>query len=449
MTAIVEKLWKIYYPKDIYDPKDGRMELVKALIAFFKSSEGARFLDGKDLGKSGTIHFNLQEMIEHFPFDDIESTLIHRPTEFSGALGIAISDIANSMNPYLEEPIVKIPAFFNLSRSLTFSDIKSTTVGQLISLEGHVVKVAPCRPLVIEGEFKCAKCLNSTIVPFEDGIYYPPTVCATKKCYCKTLEFNRKTIRTVDFQRIKLTELDVISKEIVKENNRNSIYDPDQPHSFHEEEIARIPKTMEVELRSSLVNTCIVGDVVKIVGMVKVMQVPTYGAMRYGGKKGATMESGINQFYILASTITCMKSSGDRQHPTSSVSTSAGFLLDNEKAISSFPSSFSSSSHPSSSSSSSEPRNTTYSVSELQMIRNVALSEHNLGILIQSFCPTIYGHELVKLGLLLGLFGGSSAALSANPYGSFAEQEEKSFKVRSNIHVLIVGDPGLGKVSDT
>lgn len=83
------------------------------------------------------------------------------------------------------------------------------------------------------------------------------------------------------------------------------------------------------------------------------------------------------------------------------------------------------------------------------MIRNVALSEHNLGILIQSFCPTIYGHELVKLGLLLGLFGGSSAALSANPYGSFAEQEEKSFKVRSNIHVLIVGDPGLGKVSDT
>lgn len=28
--------------------------------------------------------------------------------------------------------------------------------------------------------------------------------------------------------------------------------------------------------------------------------------------------------------------------------------------------------------------------------------------LIKSFCPTIYGHELVKAGLLLGLVGGSS-----------------------------------------
>lgn len=44
-------------------------------------------------------------------------------------------------------------------------------------------------------------------------------------------------------------------------------------------------------------------------------------------------------------------------------------------------------------------------------------------------CPSIYGHELVKAGLLLSLFGGSSP----------------NSEVREDIHVLLVGDPGLGK----
>lgn len=32
--------------------------------------------------------------------------------------------------------------------------------------------------------------------------------------------------------------------------------------------------------------------------------------------------------------------------------------------------------------------------------------------LIKSFCPTIYGHEIVKAGLLLAIVGGSSKNLS-------------------------------------
>jgi len=31
--------------------------------------------------------------------------------------------------------------------------------------------------------------------------------------------------------------------------------------------------------------------------------------------------------------------------------------------------------------------------------------------LIKSFCPTIFGQELVKLGILLGMIGGSSKNL--------------------------------------
>jgi hypothetical protein len=78
-------------------------------------------------------------------------------------------------------------------------------------------------------------------------------------------------------------------------------------------------------------------------------------------------------------------------------------------------------------------------------------------LLVNSLCPLIYGHELVKLGLLLGLFGGTSSdshkgSAATSSSGGGGRNEDMSttmghspFSTRSDIHVLIVGDPGLGK----
>jgi DNA helicase MCM8 len=54
-------------------------------------------------------------------------------------------------------------------------------------------------------------------------------------------------------------------------------------------------------------------------------------------------------------------------------------------------------------------------------------------LMVASICPTIYGHSLVKAGLILCLFGGTAASPNA------------IVSRRSDINVLIVGDPGLGK----
>ena len=56
-------------------------------------------------------------------------------------------------------------------------------------------------------------------------------------------------------------------------------------------------------------------------------------------------------------------------------------------------------------------------------------------LLVHSLCPPIYGHEMVKAGLLLALFGGTS---------KFSNDKE-NVAVRGDPHILIVGDPGLGK----
>lgn len=50
-------------------------------------------------------------------------------------------------------------------------------------------------------------------------------------------------------------------------------------------------------------------------------------------------------------------------------------------------------------------------------------------LLVHSLCPGIYGHEMIKAGLILSLFGGNA----------------KRAQSRDDIHILLVGDPGLGK----
>ena len=47
------------------------------------------------------------------------------------------------------------------------------------------------------------------------------------------------------------------------------------------------------------------------------------------------------------------------------------------------------------------------------------------------------GHEVVKVGLLLTLFGGCQRYM----------EEQDKIPVRGDPHILVVGDPGLGKVN--
>ncbi|CAI8050102.1 DNA helicase MCM8 [Geodia barretti] len=56
-------------------------------------------------------------------------------------------------------------------------------------------------------------------------------------------------------------------------------------------------------------------------------------------------------------------------------------------------------------------------------------------LLVNSLSPTIYGREMVKAGLVLGLFGGTQ---------KYADSQN-NIPIRGDPHILIVGDPGLGK----
>ena len=55
-------------------------------------------------------------------------------------------------------------------------------------------------------------------------------------------------------------------------------------------------------------------------------------------------------------------------------------------------------------------------------------------LLVSSLCPGIFGQEMVKAGLILAMVSGVSRGGGPNQVA-----------IRGDPHVLIVGDPGLGK----
>ena len=64
--------------------------------------------------------------------------------------------------------------------------------------------------------------------------------------------------------------------------------------------------------------------------------------------------------------------------------------------------------------------------------------------MIKSMCPTIFGHELLKAGLILAILGGSVIEYEEGRILNQGVDENKS-NFRSDSHVLLIGDPGLGK----
>ncbi|AEC52134.1 cell division control protein [Pyrococcus sp. NA2] len=73
---------------------------------------------------------------------------------------------------------------------------------------------------------------------------------------------------------------------------------------------------------------------------------------------------------------------------------------------------------------------------EEQKIRELAKRKDIVSAIVDSIAPAIYGYKEVKKGIALALFGGVSRTL---PDGT---------RLRGDIHVLLVGDPGVAKCVD-
>jgi len=149
----------------------------------------------------------------------------------------------------------------------------------------------------------------------------------------------------------------------------------------------RVPRTVDCELTEDLCDSSQPGDVIKLSGVVKVVSSEETSGKRSKNKS-------MYLLYISTLGMCNPRAKGSR-------TTNLGIE---------------------------------FTYNDYALIQEVHSSgDQMFKLLVHSLCPSIYGHDLVKAGLLLGLFGGTCKSQNA------------ALPVRGDPHILVVGDPGLGK----
>ncbi|VVA97025.1 unnamed protein product [Arabis nemorensis] len=268
--------------------------------------------------------------------------------------------------------------------SISLKNLKATYIGKLVTVHGTVVKVSTVKPLVTQMTFDCAKCKNSITQEFTDGKFSPPQKCGSHGCKSRIFTPIRSSAQTIDFQKIRVQEL--------------------QKPEDHEE--GRVPRTVECELMEDLVDTCIPGDVVTVTGIIGVIN----NYMDIGGGKSKSKNQGFYYLFIEAVSVKNSKKQSAFENPEdSSINVQSADVGD------------------------------LYSFSQRDLEFIVKFKEEygsdTFRRILHSVCPSIYGHEIVKAGITLSLFGGVRKH----------SMDRNKVPVRGDIHVIIVGDPGLGK----
>jgi len=283
--------------------------------------------------------------------------------------------------------------------------------------------VGQVKPLVTSASFACVRCgyddATSLRVLFLDGKFRLPEGCADSRCRAKGFGLQRRFSTLRDLQVVRLQQ-------------SNDSFD----------DCRRLPQSIDVELvGSSLVGLCMPGDDVVVIGIVKSVNADVAG----GRHDRRALDRSVFLLYLEAISLQNLT----RTH-TTHLSDVARPCSDSSRAV---------------------PR--------LQAIVEVPKLAFSL---VSSLCPSIHGHLVAKFGLLLALFGGgdpdyeddryrlqnssivgfaqawesrrpspsvrgvqSEIVSSSSKFCDLLEKDTMHMPVRKNSHVLIVGDPGLGK----
>ncbi|XP_044071076.1 LOW QUALITY PROTEIN: DNA helicase MCM8 [Siniperca chuatsi] len=160
-------------------------------------------------------------------------------------------------------------------------------------------------------------------------------------------------------------------------------------------ETGRIPRTVECQLASDLCDSCVPGDTVTVTGIVRVTN---------DGTNTGNKDQCMFLLYLEATSV-----SNTKGQQSKSGQGSRGSLEDRSGGEE-------------------------FSLKELYAVQEIQSQPDLLRLIVHSLCPAIYGHLLVKAALALVLFGGRQKHTYKN-----------SVPVRGDPHILMVGDPGLGK----
>jgi DNA replication licensing factor MCM6 len=317
-------------------------------------------------------------------------------------------------------------AFYNLPLVTRVRQLRTAQIGQLLSISGTVTRTSEVRPELSSATFICEVC-NAVVPNIEQTFRYTePTQCPNMTCGNRQgwrLDIRQSTF--VDWQKVRIQE--------------NSSEIP----------TGSMPRTMDVILRGEMVDRAKAGEKCIFTGTLIV--IPDVSQFRVPGTRvqatrdtnnqprgsdvGGSGVSGLKALGVRDLTyrmafMACMVTpdlSTAGQSASSGLNGHAGNILaalnqtapadddeeDTEKAQSAFLN--------------------TLSQAEIDDLREMVHKPNIFMRLVDSIAPMVYGHTVIKKGLLLQLLSGVS---KTTPEG---------MALRGDINICIVGDPSTSK----
>lgn len=298
-------------------------------------------------------------------------------------------------------------AFYNLPLINRVRDLRADKVGSLISISGTVTRTSEVRPELYKATFTCDACRSVV-----DGVeqvfkYTEPYMCPNVTCQNRTawtLDANKSHF--VDWQKVRVQE------------NSNEI------------PTGSMPRTLDVIIRGEIVERAKAGDkcvftgceiVVPDVSQLGLPGVkPTAVRDNKGAGRGEGMDGSVSGLKSLGARdltyklafLACMvteTADGDSFRTDSRAEEGAEGFAEQEEWLLSLPQ------------------------AQIDELREMAQSETLYQDLVNSIAPTVYGHEVIKKGILLQLMGGVH------------KTTVEGINLRGDINVCIIGDPSTSK----
>ncbi|RXN18654.1 DNA helicase MCM8 [Labeo rohita] len=367
------------------------VEKIKVFEQYFTSQ--IDLYDKDEIERKGSILVDYKDLLSNKlisnTMPDLAKDLKEMPEKILDCLGVAIHQVLTvDLERHAAElqgqeelpaglrPIINIPHIsarvYNYEPLTPLRSLRANLYGKFVTIRGTVVRVSNIKPLCSKLAFVCNSCGDTQSVTLPDGKYTIPTKCLKTECRGRSFTPNRSSPLTLT-----VDWQTIKVQELMSGDQRES---------------GRIPRTIQCELTQDLVDSCVPGDMVTITGVIKVSNEEG---------NGRNKDKCMFLLYIQANSVSNSKG---QKSKAASESEDQGPSVE-------------------------------FSIKDLYAIQEIQAQEDLFKLIVNSLCPAIYGHLLVKAGLALALFGGCQKYVD----------DKNRIPIRGDPHILIVGDPGLGK----
>jgi len=404
---------------DVLDPSAAQQQSSGDALAISVKEQFLEFMRGFQIDGEDDLHY--KGLVDTMRTDEYSTLYVdmEHVAEFDVDLAHAIQSEYYRVEPFLREGLRTFVlenhadydkddkeqqrefyvSFHNVGSNLRIRDLKTAKIGTLVSIQGTVVRTQQVHPELISGTFQCKQCKNLIKDVLQQFKYTEPHMCNNPACdEREAFKLVMDQSKFVDFQKVRVQE--------------NSAEIPS----------GSMPRSVEIILRHEIVEKAKAGDKSLITGMLVV--VPDVSALSASSGRAQMGTRGAQREGYSQDGVTGLKALGVRDLPYRLAFVASTVLpSDHKQGIVNVRDE------------EATPESVVAELTESEREELIAMKDDPkiYDKIANSIAPTVHGHEEIKRGIALMLFGGVHKAT------------KDGISLRGDINACLVGDPATSK----